>query len=426
MTIDSVGYSGSIGWAQWAEMASKLGTDYGVVGESDFQVSIYNGPAGEVRVKPGLAHGQGVVDAMDVETLVGGLDSPNTWYTIALRRDWTAGPGNEETSLIAIPGGASQAISGARLTGSGVVDDQPIALVFRSGITLTTIVDLRCWWGNGGLIAATSDALAYLGRPGSVAWVGNIPWRRVLGGAWLQRIQHEGIAPLPASKVDSGVFDLARIPSLPASQIGSGVIPIARGGTGASTAGAARNALQAAGLYGDPAVTFNASYLTAVNAVFANTVAPRTGTGVRIQQNLNVDLLTKTGTLQVSDIGTTSSSANVYCSAPGNFWKTSSSRRYKRDIRDADAMSTVLDVRPRTWLSKTRPDDEKAGTRHFGAVAEEVAELGLESLITRNDKGQPESVNYDRIAIALIPEVRAMRDMIDALEGRVAKLEAAK
>lgn len=53
------------------------------------------------------------------------------------------------------------------------------------------------------------------------------------------------IPGLAASKITEGVLDAARIPGLAASKITSGAIAIARGGTGATTADAARTNLGA-------------------------------------------------------------------------------------------------------------------------------------------------------------------------------------
>lgn len=53
------------------------------------------------------------------------------------------------------------------------------------------------------------------------------------------------IPGLAASKITEGVLDVARIPGLAASKITSGAIAVARGGTGATTADAARTNLGA-------------------------------------------------------------------------------------------------------------------------------------------------------------------------------------
>lgn len=117
---------------------------------------------------------------------------------------------------------------------------------------------------------------------------------------------------------------------------------------------------------------------------------------------------------------TTSSAANVWIDdTTGVLRRSTSSRRYKDDIEDAEDMPAILDVQPRTWVDKNDPD----GARHFGAIAEELDDLGLHELVVYVDD-EPEAIAYDRIAVALIPVVRAQRDLIADLAARVAALEA--
>lgn len=220
MSFDSVGYAGSVGWAEWAQMAKSLGADYAVAGETDLAVTIADATAGTVRVAPGSGTGRGVTDTMvEAEEILSGLTTPSTWYTIVLRRDWTGGPGAEVTSLVVLAGGSSEGIAPGRQVGAGVVDDQPLALVQRGASGLAMVRDLRCWWGNGGVAVASVAALAYLGAVGSVVRVDAVAYERRPGGAgW--------------TRVSTDTADLVGDP-----------VPVVRGGTGAATAGGARTAL---------------------------------------------------------------------------------------------------------------------------------------------------------------------------------------
>lgn len=220
MTFTSVGYAGSVGWADWAAIAKNQGADYSVAAAGDLAVTIADASAGTVRVADGTASGRGITDTMDdAETILTGLTTADTWYTVVLRRDWTPGTGSEVTSLVALAGGASQAIAASRQSTIGSTDDQPLALVHRGGAALDAVVDLRCWWGNGGMWAASTDALAYLGRDGSVVHVGSSRWERLPGSSGWTR------EPLDMDRATAGT------------------LAIARGGTGATTATAARTAL---------------------------------------------------------------------------------------------------------------------------------------------------------------------------------------
>ena len=254
MSFDSIGYAGSVGWAEWAAIAKNQGVDYLVGDDDDLIVTLADAGAGTVRVGPGTASGQGVTDTMnESEQILTGLTAANTWYTIVLRRDWTPGPGSEVSSLVGVAGGSSRAIAAGRLVGVGATDDQPLALVHRGASALDNVVDLRCWWGNGAVFAATEDALAYLGRDGSVVHVGTVSWEKLPGAVgWTRSVLNMGDA-------------------------NAGVLPISRGGTGGNTRADARDAL------GITPANINALYLWAWGSPVDGQAKPAAGTVFREQ-----------------------------------------------------------------------------------------------------------------------------------------------
>lgn len=210
MSITSVGYPGSVFEADWARISSQQGADYGVL--DGFSVEALS--ASSVTVRAGRAHGAGISDYMALDDTVTGLDAASTWYTICLERDWSANDNAGETTLVALAGGSSRAISPERVALPGTKDHQPIALVHRSASTITDIIDLRCWWGNGGMEAASVDALAYLSRRASLVKVGADEYRHD-GTSW-QKV------------------------TVSLSSQTTGVLPLLAGGTGANTQADAR------------------------------------------------------------------------------------------------------------------------------------------------------------------------------------------
>ena len=58
--------------------------------------------------------------------------------------------------------------------------------------------------------------------------------------------------------------------------------------------------------------------------------------------------------------------------------------------------------------------------RILGLIAEEVAEIPVlgDLLVNRNEQGQPDSVNYDRVAVALIPLIKELHNRVTVLEGK--------
>lgn len=183
MAISSVGFAGSIGWAQWAVMAAQVGTDYAAL--SGLDLSVISAGSRVVAIGPGSAHARGVTVTLDAPEQVT-MEATAGWWTVALRRDWTPGPGAETAHVVALHGGQAQAVAASRATQPGQIDDQPLWLVQVTATgAIGQTIDLRCWWGNGALRAATVDALAYLETPGSAVWVGQTLWRLDSTGAWV-------------------------------------------------------------------------------------------------------------------------------------------------------------------------------------------------------------------------------------------------
>ena len=126
-------------------------------------------------------------------------------------------------------------------------------------------------------------------------------------------------------------------------------------------------------------------------------------------------------TVQFSGIGTTASAANAYLDASNNLLKSTSSMRYKRDIRPLswDEERRVLDLTPVSFRSTAPADDPK---RVFdGLTAEEVAQHlpQFVNYIKGSDgKPMPDGVQYDRIAaVALLGVVKHQQQEIEALRA---------
>ncbi|SEE82261.1 hypothetical protein SAMN04489740_2677 [Arthrobacter alpinus] len=164
--------------------------DYGVIGEGDFMVATHPSIPYALNVAAGKAHGYGVSDTAETTQTVqcSTLASGTRWDLIVVRRNWQPLLGGPST-LVAIQGGSTTPnIETLRTKGPGVEDDQPLALVkWVGGVnTPSQIIDLRCWAGNGGMVAADVLALNYLARPGADVMIGSTPWRFAQGpnGTW--------------------------------------------------------------------------------------------------------------------------------------------------------------------------------------------------------------------------------------------------
>lgn len=141
--------------------------------------------------------------------------------------------------------------------------------------------------------------------------------------------------------------------------------------------------------------------------------------------------------------------ANMHMAVDGRVYRSTSTRRYKTDIRDADFdPDAVLQLQPRSWLPGPIPascpdwlhsqhkdaqpcpaeqDPEPAdpnARRQVGFIAEELVDIGLSDFVEFNADGQPEAIYYDRLTAALVPLLQSQQQQIAALTERLDELES--
>jgi hypothetical protein len=142
---------------------------------------------------------------------------------------------------------------------------------------------------------------------------------------------------------------------------------------------------------------------------------------------------------------TTGAGANMHISSGGFFYRSTSSIKYKTDVEtlDDDHANIIFRLRP-VWYRSTTGNDP-AGWSYYGLIAEEVAEVdprlvhfgaSTDCTCPKDDEGnlvgdhdvscltEPEGVQYDRLVPHLISVVQRQQAQIDALEARLAALEA--
>ncbi len=97
----------------------------------------------------------------------------------------------------------------------------------------------------------------------------------------------------------------------------------------------------------------------------------------------------------------------------GRLYKYSSSARYKEAIQNFNEdFDKILQVQPKSFRYKD------SGVASFGYIAEELEQSGLKNLVVYNDKGQPESVAYDKVALYLAEVIKEMKKELDELKLR--------
>jgi hypothetical protein len=198
VAITSKGYAGTVDDVDWSALATHMGVTYAVFEPDAFTLSPGPGDR-QVVISAGTAAGEGVLDTSDSNVTLGAdlVVSGSRWDMVVLHRDWSA----KVTSLAIIPGSASKALPARELREEGTEDDQPLYLVrFSAGQTaVQEVVDLRVWFGNGGLVAKNSMVRDYMNRVGTRLRVGSKVWERLPGTGgpeWHDQMDLQGPTPI--------------------------------------------------------------------------------------------------------------------------------------------------------------------------------------------------------------------------------------
>jgi hypothetical protein len=129
-----------------------------------------------------------------------------------------------------------------------------------------------------------------------------------------------------------------------------------------------------------------------------------------------------TGDLMLYNIDSIGGGDNLVFDFSGSTPKVkyvSSARKYKQDIEDAGITpEDVLRMRPRTWRDRNEvaenPDTER---RFIGFIADELADIhSLRQFVRFNEEGEPESIYYDRLTVALLELLKYQQTKVDAHE----------
>ncbi len=131
----------------------------------------------------------------------------------------------------------------------------------------------------------------------------------------------------------------------------------------------------------------------------------------------------QTGTFIVGISGATSAAGvGVFVNSNGQLGTTTSSARFKEDIRDmGEASDGLRNLRPVSFRYK--PELDPAGLEQYGLIAEEVAKV-YPDLVTRDDAGQAQTVRYHFLVPMLLNEVQKDRKTIEDQRAIVEELKA--
>jgi len=110
---------------------------------------------------------------------------------------------------------------------------------------------------------------------------------------------------------------------------------------------------------------------------------------------------------------TSANAANVYINSAGRFFRATSSEKWKENITDIDTdTSKIYNLRPVNFDSTTDADN---GKNFIGLIAEEVLEEFPEG-VQLDKEGNPDGIQWDKITVAMLTEMKKLKERIEELE----------
>jgi len=131
----------------------------------------------------------------------------------------------------------------------------------------------------------------------------------------------------------------------------------------------------------------------------------------------------ESNTTRIRNVYTSVASARaVYVNSNNKVGTLLSSRRFKEEIKPMNKVSeAILALKPVTFRYKK--DIEPNSGIMFGLIAEEVGEVDPD-LVTRNEKGEAESVRYDAVNAMLLNEFLKAHHKIEEQEQTILQLKS--
>lgn len=138
---------------------------------------------------------------------------------------------------------------------------------------------------------------------------------------------------------------------------------------------------------------------------------------------------------------TYSSGSQVCVTSAGTLGRVTSAAKYKLDIEKPDNVINnafkMLEIEPKMWFDKHEVETiaeamtnnelgelvkERQLRRHYGFIADDFHDKGLTEVVTYDEKGEIEGLQYDRISMYHNVILKRQQDEIETLKRQVAEL----
>lgn len=117
---------------------------------------------------------------------------------------------------------------------------------------------------------------------------------------------------------------------------------------------------------------------------------------------------------------------SLYVNSDGRYGATPSAARFKQDITPhAYSREQLRAIQLVTYRLKDAVAADPDAPYEVGVIAEQLIEVGLSDFVLFDDEGNTLSVAYERLALVAIGAMQEMLDDLESLANRVSALEAA-
>jgi hypothetical protein len=113
---------------------------------------------------------------------------------------------------------------------------------------------------------------------------------------------------------------------------------------------------------------------------------------------------------------TSAAGANMVIGSGGYIYRSTSALKYKTDVRDLESVD-LNSLRPVRYKSLCNDDD--ANKDFIGFIADEAADNGWEELVSRNENGEIEGFQYERVTALLWKKAQEQQAIIESLKARL-------